>query len=382
MSNNDRRIARRQRRDERRRGRRAMRQTGRDIDSLTDLNVLYTAAQQAAKGVRWKNATQNYLNHVLPRIVEAKRRIANGEDVTMPLKRFDLMERGKLRHIQAAKYPEKVIQKALTTHVIRPIYTPSFTAGNSANMRGRGTKYAIDRLKRQLIRHYRRHGRDGWILLTDFSDYFGSIPHEGVMKQAASMIDDPRILDLIRQLVERETGERGLGLGAEPSQVFAVAYPNRMDHWIEQQSGCEATGRYMDDIYIIDPDKQRLQTALDHIRVESARLGLTLNPRKTHIVKLSHGFTWLKKKWDLTSTGRIVIRPCRKAITRERHRLKKNARHAIEGRISAKSFTASYTAWRGSLDHIDARRTQRNMDALYRHLLNDIRQAQKEQTRT
>lgn len=292
MSNNDRRLARRRRRDERRRQRRALRQAGRDLDSLTDLNILYTAAQQAARGVRWKNATQNYLNHVLPRIVEAKRRIANGEDVTMPLKRFDLMERGKLRHIQAAKYPEKVIQKVLTTHVIRPIYTPTFTAGNSANMRGRGTRYALDRLKRQLVRHYRHHGREGWILLTDFSDYFGSIPHKGVMEQAASMIDDPRILALIRQLVEREDGDRGLGLGAEPSQVFAVAYPSRIDHWIEQQSGCEATGRYMDDCYIIDPDKQRLQTALDHIRAECTRLGLTLNPRKTHIVKLSHGFTF------------------------------------------------------------------------------------------
>lgn len=377
MSNQDRRLARRRRRDERRQAKREARREGRDITTLTDLNVLYRAAQDAAKGVRWKNATQSYLNHVLPQLVEAKRKIAQGRDVTMPLKRFDLVERGKLRHIQAAKFPEKVIQKALTTQVIRPIYTPTFTAGNSANMKGRGTKYAIDRLKRQLVRHYRRHGHDGWILLVDYSDYFGSIPHRGVMDQAAHMIADPATLALIRQLVDREDGDRGLGLGAEPSQVFAVAYPSRIDHWIEQRSGCEATGRYMDDLYVIDPDKQRLKATLDHIIRESARLGLTLNPRKTHLIRLSHGFTWLKKKWTVTETGRIVIRPCRKAITRQRRRLKRNARHALQGRIDARSFTASYTAWRGSLDHIQARRTQRNMDRLYHQLLNDIRRKEK-----
>ena len=368
MSNRERREARRRRRDLKRAEKRRERQEGRSYERLLDLNHLHKAAHDAAKGVRWKTATQSYETHLMARLVETRRTLAAGEDPTMPLKRFDLMERGKLRHIQAAKFPEKVVQKALTTQIIRPIYTPTFTAGNSANMKGRGTLYAINRLKRQLVRHYRRHGRAGWILLVDYSDYFASIPHDGVIRQAGTFIDDPRTLALIRRLVDREDGSHGLGLGSEPSQVFAVAYPDRIDHWLEQRSGCEATGRYMDDTYVLDPSKQRLQRTLDHIISETGRLGIRINPRKTKIVKLSHGFTWLKKKWDITETGRIVIRPSRKAIARERRKLKKLARHVQSGRLDMATFQRSYASWRGSLDHLDARRSQRAMDRLYRTL--------------
>lgn len=372
MSNETRRRGRRQRRDTRRDANRHARQAEYGYDRLLDLNVLYRAAHDAAKGVRWKTGTQAYDTHLMAQLHRLRGRLADGSDVTMPLRRFDLMERGKLRHIQAAKFPEKVAQKALTTGIIRPIYTPTFTVGNSANMRGRGTKYAIDRLKRQLVRHYRRYGREGWILLVDFSNYFGSIPHTGVMRQAGEMIDDPRTLQLIGQLVNRETGSHGLGLGSEPSQVFAVAYPNRLDHWLEQRSGCEATGRYMDDTYALDIDKRRLEAVLEHINAEADRLGIRLNPRKTKIVKISHGFTWLKKKWTLTDTGRIVLRPSRKAIVRERRKLKKLARQVIDGRMSMVTFRSSYASWRGSLDHLDARRSQRSMDALYRSLITQI----------
>lgn len=36
----------------------------------------------------------------------------------------------------------------------------------------------LKRLKRDLVRHYARYGSEGYILLIDFSDYFGSIAHE------------------------------------------------------------------------------------------------------------------------------------------------------------------------------------------------------------
>lgn len=368
MSNQERREARRRRRDAKRQANREARQLEHSYDRILDINVLYRAAHDAAKGVRWKTGTQAYETHLMRQLVATRDKLAAGDDITMPLRRFDLMERGKLRHIQAAKFPEKVVQKALTTQLIRPIYTPTFTAGNSANMKGRGTKYAMDRLKRQLVRHHRRYGRDGWILLVDFSDYFGSIPHAGVILQAATYITDHRTMRLIRQLVDREDGTHGLGLGSEPSQVFAVAYPNRLDHWLEQHSGCEATGRYMDDTYVIDHDKTRLENALAHIETETLRLGIRINPRKTKIIKLSHGFTWLKKKWTVTDTGRIVVRPSRKAIVRERRKLKKLARQVAEGRMSMVTFRGSYASWRGSLDHLDARRSQRSMDDLYLRL--------------
>lgn len=372
VSNADRRKARRARRDAHRAANSAKRLENATLENVADLNHLESAAFGAASGVAWKASTQSYMRNRLPRIVDARRRILAGEIITEPLRYFDVWERGKLRHIAAAKFRERVIQKAIARYALLPAYLPSFTTGNSANMKGRGTQYAIDRLKRQLARHYRRHGREGWILLMDYHDYFGSIPHDGIIRQLEEHVDDPRVIRLVRQLIDREPGDRGIGLGSEPNQVFAVSYPGRIDHWLEEMSGVEASGRYMDDIYCIDPSKRRLKAVLMQVEGMSRELGLTLNRRKTKIVKLSHGFTWLKKKWSISESGRIVIRPCRAGITRERRKLKALARMTIKGTISMRNFDTSYQSWRGGLDHIDAHRTQRHMDHLYQRLLSDI----------
>ena len=371
MSNEDRRRARRRRRDEKRAANRLKRARECTLEHVADMNVLEDAAFHAASGVAWKTSVQRYMLKRLPNITEARRKLLAGEKFTQPLRCFDLWERGKLRHIAAARFSERVIQKAVARTLL-PVYLPTFTTGNSANMRGRGTQYAIDRLKRQLSRHYRRYGREGWILLVDYADYFGSIPHAGVLAHAERLIPDRRVLGLVRQLVERELGDAGLGLGSEPNQLFAVSYPGRIDHWLEECSGVEATGRYMDDTYAISDDKHVLMDALDCIEQLSDDLGLMLNRRKTKIVKLSRGFTWLKKKWSISPTGRIVVRPCRAGITRERRKLKKLARMVQAGIIPFESFDTSYWSWRGGLDHCDGRRTQRSMDALYWDLVRQI----------
>lgn len=366
-----RREARRRRRDEHRAGNRRKRLENVTYERVVSISSLDEAAKGAARNVAWKTGTQRYLYRRLLNAGRQHTLLTQGKTFIGPRHRFDVLERGKLRHITSSEFRERVIQKSLARRALIPAYTPSYTKGNSANMKGRGTDYAIRRLKRQLARHHRRYGDKGWILLTDYSDYFGSIRRGVVYRQACERIPDPGIRWMIHQLLETEPAT-GIGLGSEPNQQFAVSYPTRIDHWLEEKSGVEYTGRYMDDMYCISPDKTILHHALETIQAMSRELGLTLNPRKTHIVRLSHGFTWLKKKWTITQTGRIIIRPGRKAITRERRKLKRLARLASQGVIPTEAFQTSYTSWRGGLDRLDAHRTQHHMDHLYQRLLSTI----------
>lgn len=171
----------------------------------------------------------------------------------------------------------------------------------------------------------------------------------------------------LEQLMDAEC-DSGLGLGAETNQQLAVGYVSRIDHWIEERSGCEATGRYMDDLYVIDSDLLKLRSTLDEIKKMSAELGLTLNPVKTYITSLHHGFTLLKKKWYYTQTGRIITRPIPKTIKRMRRHLRALARLADRGEISWKQISAMYHSWRGTLKHYNAWRTIQSMDAYYKQL--------------
>lgn len=364
VSNADRRQKRFKRRQAKRAENRRKRLENVTLENIADLNNLEKAAKEAARGVGWKANTQRYLLDRLSNVLEAHDKIMAGEDFTLPRFKFDIVERGKLRHIQAAKFRERVIQKSLARNAMLPAYMPSMTSGNSANTKGRGTSYAINRLKRQLRRHYRRYGNEGYILLVDYHDYFASIPHYKLLGQARQRIDDKRIIHMISQFLAAEETSIGIGLGAEPNQVFAVSYPNRIDHWLDEMSGC-MSGRYMDDIYAINISKTCLWSVLGTIISMSTDLGLTLNHRKTKIVKLSHGWTWLKKRWKLTDTGRIIVRPLGKVLNKQRRKMRGLSSLVERGYVSLPDWKASYMSWRGGLKGLNAYKSLRRMDAYY-----------------
>lgn len=167
-------------------------------------------------------------------------------------------------------------------------------------------------------------------------------------------------------------GEVGLGLGSEPNQVCAVAFPGAIDHFVTECCGVEGYGRYMDDTYVIAGEKETLQICLAIIRDMSAGMGLEVNMRKTHIVKLSKGFTWLKKRISYGENGKIVMRPCRDSITRERRKLKKQAQMVREGKMTLEQVERSYQSWRGGMMRLDAHKTVISMDALYKSLFENL----------
>ena len=81
----------------------------------------------------------------------------------------------------------------------------------------------------------------------------------------------------------------------------------------------------MDDGYLIHESKDHLRQCLSGMRRICEELGITLNEKKTQIVKLSHGFTFLKAKIYLTPAGKVIKKIPRMSVTRQRRKLKKLA---------------------------------------------------------
>lgn len=367
MNSEERRAARRKRRDEQRAAKKAARAEGCDLESMADMNALYKAQREAARGVGWKASTQRYQINWLLNINRMRRDLLQGKDVHRGFHEFDIVERGKRRHISSVHFSERVPQKSLSQNVLIPLLKPSLIDRNAANIKGRGVSYSLKALKRDLVRHYRKHGRDGYILLIDFADYFASIDHGAVKDMIRASVEDPGARDLALRFVDVQ-GERGLGLGSEPNQIEAVSLPNPIDHYVNEMLRVEAYGRYMDDSYMIHESKQYLRVCLALVREKCSELGITVNERKTRIVKLSRGFTFLKKRVFYGENGKVVMRPCRDSITRERRKLKKMKRMVDAGIMDVEDVERSYQSWRGSLSGLDAHGTMLSMDALYRSL--------------
>ena len=161
MNSEQRRAARRKRREEKRARAKAERVKACTLETVADLNSLCKASKQAARGVMWKASTQRYMKDYLRNAVKSRQDLLEGRDICRGFIRFDLWERGKLRHISAVHFPERVVQKSLSQNALVPAIVPTLVSANSANIKGRGTDYALKLLKRHLADHWQRHGSLG-----------------------------------------------------------------------------------------------------------------------------------------------------------------------------------------------------------------------------
>ena len=128
----------------------------------------------------------------------------------------------------------------------------------------------------------------------------------------------------------------------------------------------------MDDGYLIHESKAFLQRCLEQIRAVCDRLGITLNRKKTQIVKLSHGFTWLKIRFFITESGRIVKKIYKRSITKMRQKLKKLRRRMDAGKMKFEDIEATWQSWASYAAKFNAWHTVRNMRALYTGLFYPI----------
>ena len=330
MNSDDRRAARRERRDSKRAANRSARIEGCTLESIADLDNLYQSAIDASRGVSWKSSVQRYMLRVVPNIIRARRDLLSGKDFKRGFIEFDIFERGKLRHICSVHFSERVIQKSISRHALAPAIWPTLTEGCAANIKGRGTEYAIKRLIDRAL-------------------------------------DDDRVKAVVFDQIDAH-GTRGLGLGSEPNQVLAVALPSPIDYLMLSTPGILASGRYMDDSYCIALEKTVLHNALKRIESLCDELGIVINRKKTRIVKLSRGFVFLKKRFYFGDGGKVVVRPCRSSITRQRRKLKKQAALVGRGMMTKEQVNQSYQSWRGGMKRLHAHDTVLRMDALYKEL--------------
>lgn len=124
----------------------------------------------------------------------------------------------------------------------------------------------------------------------------------------------------------------------------------------------------MDDGYLIHTSKKFLQQCLVWLRAICKRYHITLNEKKTHIVKLTHGFTWLKCRWYLTSTGKVVKKIYKRSVTKQRQKLKKFVTLVKNGTMTQEDVFTAFQSWRSYAMHFDAWHTIRNMEKLYTQL--------------
>lgn len=368
MTSEERRQGRYERRKQKRDAKRqALAKQHDDFDVVFSYANLYAAYRKCRQGVAWKRSTQKYITSAPLNIFKTWKRLQDGTFRSDGFYEFVICERGKTRQIRSVTMNERVVQRCLCDNALVPMIDRTFIYDNGATQIHKGYHFAMDRLKCHLQRHYRKHGNEGYILIYDFSKFFDNVDHGDIRITMDKQFKDERIKKIADHFV-RCFGEKGVGLGSQVSQTYALASANPIDHYFKDYMQIKGYGRYMDDGYMIHEGKDFLRQCLHDLKIICERCHIQLNEKKTRIIKLSHGFTYLKCRWFLTSTGKVVKKIYKRSVTKQRQKLKKFAAFVKTGKMTLDDVYIAFQSWRAYARHFDAWHAIRNMEQLYRSL--------------
>ena len=347
-----------------------------NFDIAINRNTLSRATHEASLGLTWKSSVKRFNYRKLLNIKRLSDQLKAGENTHKNFICFSLYERGKKRNIMSVRFYERVPQKSVCTNILYPALTRSLIYDNAANQIGKGTQLARKRVKEFLSWHYRRYGTEGYALLIDFKSFFENLDHEKIKELLADTFKDERILYYLYQQLDDYADYYGrpvgLGLGSETNQIYAVSLPSPLDHFIKEKLGIHCYSAYMDDRVLIHISKLYLEECLIEIREFCKKYGFIINEKKTRIVKLTRGFSYLKTNYRLTETGHVVMTPDRKTVVRTRRRLKKFKIKYDAGEMTIEDIRTSYASARGSLVDRDSYRSIRSLDSLYNSLFKEV----------
>lgn len=341
-----------------------------DFEKVIDFNNMYKAFRKSKSGKGFKKSSARFNIMALDGINTLIEQLRLRTYTISEYHEFKVYE-PKERVIKTTSFKDKVVQHSLCDNVLLPRMREIFLKDNCAGQKGKGTDFGLDRLSEQMREFYERYGTNGYILKCDISKFFYNIPHEQLKDIVAYYFGyDDGILWLCNLFIDSTEG-KGIPLGNQINQGFAILYLDGMDKLITSELGIEFYGRYTDDFYLIHQDREYLKYCLQVITEFLETLDLKLNG-KTQIFPIKNGVNYLGFHTYITDTGK-VIRKLKNQNKRNKQKKYLRMAHLVaEGKLPLEKFYASYNAWRNHISHGDCHNLGRAIDKKIREVLRKI----------
>ncbi len=351
------------------------------LEKICNANCLADAFKEAKKETSWKEAVQRYEINLLQNLCDTQQRIRSGNYVQKALVEFNIHERGHVRCIKAQHISDRVVQRSLTDNVLLPAIRKKLIYDNGASLKGKGLSFSKKRFFVHLNKAYKRWGAECFMMSIDFSKFFDNLRHALALEMTKPLLTAAE-LDFVserlksfeidvsymndkeyagcmervfnsleyvappKQNAGKKWMAKSMPIGNHISQVFGVFYPTPLDTYFKVVCGFEFYGRYMDDIYIIHNDKEKILRSYEGAKEVCKRLGLFINDKKTRLRPLRAGVQFLKINAHFNRRGRLIKTPHSSLWQRERRRLVKFKKLLRDRKITMLEIWNCYYSWR------------------------------------
>lgn len=388
---------RREGRYQRRKAKRKRRGASIRFENVYTMQNLQQATNDCRKGVMWKEDPITYIAHAPVNNKRLKDNLMAGNaPANKKIRTADIRERGKERHIKMVNFGDRVPQRCHCDNALIPGLVPSLIYDNGASQKEKGVSFERRRVVCHIEKSIRENGVDNtYVMLLDFKSFFDSISHQLCLKVLSNAFRDKMIIGLtmhyikmyhkpdIEAILDEEKRKKyeeqlrrnhGIGctLGSEVSQIMAISTPSALDHMIKDECGIKHYIRYMDDMMLLG-DKDMLEEMYAKIQNKCKELGFRINEEKTKICKVTKNFTFLKIRYFVTKSGKIVRRIVRESSVRQRQKLKKFQGLEREGRMTLDDVFDSTKSWLSHDPGVKSWHAKKNMIKRYNALFNGYR---------
>jgi hypothetical protein len=275
----------------------------------------------------------------------------------------------KVRKVIFIDYWSKVVQRAIYD-VLNPKICRTFIEHTYACVKGRGQLAAMEQLY-TWMRETRTSGTEWYYYKFDVAKFFYRIDHEMLMDICRKKIDDPRTVDLLGYYINNDavpfgmpldanqltiTEEQmlydlGIPIGGGLSHMLGNMYLDPLDQFCKRVLGIKRYIRYMDDIIILDNDKERLKEYGRRMtQFLEERLHLNFN-NKTALRPVRVGCEFVGY---VIYNDHVILR--KSTTLRMKRTLRKTRQDYHDNLITFKEANATMQSYLAMLSHVDCKK--------------------------
>lgn len=336
------------------------------IDKILSYSTMRKALNKCCRNVRWKDSVVGYELHAPEHTYNLINEVQTGKYKISDYQRFTIYE-PKEREIVATRIRDRQLQMAMCLGGLYDDITEHFIYDNCACQLGKGTDFALNRIRTHLLKFYRKYGKNGYVLKLDVKQFFPSTLHSVAKNAIKKRVTDPTVCQMVWDVIDSFEGDIGIGLGSQISQLVELAVLDDLDHFIKEKLHIKHYVRYMDDMVLIHEDKEYLRYCWCEIAKELNIIHLKLN-EKSCMYPLSQGIKFLHWRFILTNTGGIRQSFDKTKMAKERRRLKALLIKEVNGDVEHGTARRSLEAWCANADRGDTFFQQQRMKKYYKHV--------------
>lgn len=314
------------------------------MERIISYDALWGSFMKCKRGVGWKPSTKHFNMNAIEEVLQMANKHEVGEWKNGRPKEIRILY-PKKRDGLSIPFKDRVYQRSINDNVLYPAASRSFILDNWACQKGKGTDYARARMKKHLRSHFRKYGREGYILQIDIKGYYPNMRHEAVKRKFRRYLDDNVYKAVCDVLDTQYKGEVGYNPGSQMVQIAGISLLDDLDHYCKERLHIAHYGRYMDDITIIHHDYEALAAIRETIRLRMREIGFELHDKKTRIIPLTRGFTFLGFKYHITETGKIIMSLNSANVKHERRKLRRLVRLAKAGKTTKAKADECFRCW-------------------------------------